>query len=90
VQNSDDAVVPVDWVATGCLLIHRNVFSAIREKFGDSLRVKTPDYDYDYFREFDAERGEDVSFCLRAKDAGHQAHIDLGLPVYHVGYKIYG
>lgn len=90
VQNSEDAVVAVDWVATGCLLIHRNVFSAIREKFGDSLKVKTPDYDYDYFREFDAERGEDVSFCLRAKDAGHQAHIDLGLPVYHVGYKIYG
>jgi hypothetical protein len=90
VQNSEDAVVAVDWVATGCLLIHRKVFSAIREKFGDSLKVKTPDYDYDYFREFDAERGEDVSFCLRAKEAGEQAHIDLGLPVYHVGYKIYG
>ena len=90
VQNSDDAVVAVDWVATGCLLIHRKVFHAIREKFGDSLKVNTPDYDYDYFREFDAERGEDVSFCLRAKDAGHQAQIDLGLPVYHVGYKIYG
>ena len=90
VQNSEDAVVPVDWVATGCLLIHRKVFDAIRETFGDSLEVNVPDYDYDYFREFDAERGEDVSFCLRAKEAGHQAHIDLGLPVYHVGYKIYG
>jgi hypothetical protein len=90
VQNSEDAVVAVDWVATGCLLIHRKVFDAIREHFGDSLKVNVPDYDYDYFREFDAERGEDVSFCLRAKDAGHQAHIDLGLPVYHVGYKIYG
>lgn len=89
-QISEDAVVPVDWVATGCLLIHRKVFEDIRAKFGDSLKINSTDYDYDYFREFDAERGEDVSFCLRAKDAGHQPHVDLGLPVYHVGYKIYG
>jgi len=85
----EDAIVPVDWVGTGCMLIHRKVFNDIKEKFGDTLKIDVPDYDYDYFRPFDSARGEDVSFCLRAKDAGHQPHVDLGLPVFHVGYKTY-
>jgi hypothetical protein len=85
----EDAIVPLDWVGTGCMLIHRRVFTSIREKFGDSLKIDVPDYDYDYFRPFDSARGEDVSFCIRAKEAGHQPHIDLGLPVFHVGFKTY-
>jgi hypothetical protein len=85
----EDAVVPVDWVGTGCMLIHRKVFDDIRAKFGDDLKIDVPDYDYDYFRPFDSARGEDVSFCIRAKEAGHQPHVDLGLPVYHVGYRCY-
>ena len=85
----EDAVVPVDWVATGCMLVHRKVFEDIRAKFGDELKIKVPDYDYDYFRPFDSAHGEDVSFCKRAKQAGHQPHLDLGLPVSHLGYKTY-
>jgi len=85
----EDAIVPVDWVGTGCMLIHRKVFNDIKEKFGDELKIDVPDYEYDYFRPFDSARGEDVSFCIRAKKAGHQPHVDLGLPVFHVGYKTY-
>ena len=85
----EDAVVPVDWVGTGCMLIHRKVFEDIKAKFGDSLRINVPDYEIDYFRPFDSARGEDVSFCIRAKEAGHQPHLDLGLPVFHVGAKTY-
>jgi hypothetical protein len=85
----EDAIVPVDWVATGCMLIHRKVFLSIREKFGDFLKIDATDYEYDYFRPFDSKGGEDVAFCKRAKQAGHQAHIDLGIPIYHVGYKTY-
>jgi len=85
----EDKVVEVDWVGTGCILIHRKVFEDIRSKFGDELKIDVPDYDYDYFRPFDSAHGEDVSFCKRAKDAGHQSHLDLGLPVFHVGYKTY-
>lgn len=33
--------------------------------------------------------GEDVSFCLRAADAGHPAHVDLGLWCGHVGSAVY-
>ena len=34
--------------------------------------------------------GEDVTFCLRAREAGHQPFIDFGLVVGHVGYHVYG
>lgn len=85
----EDRVVPVDWVGTGCILIHRKVFESIRSHFGDSLRIDVPDYEYDYFRPFDSANGEDVSFCRRAKEAGHQPHLDLGLPVFHVGFKTF-
>lgn len=88
-KTYDDAVVPVDWVGTGCMLVHRKVFEDIRKHFGDKLKIDVPDYDFDYFRPFDSARGEDVSFCLRAKEAGHQTHVDLGLPVFHVGFKTY-
>jgi hypothetical protein len=34
--------------------------------------------------------GEDVSFCLRAKAAGHQPYVDLGLVCGHIGTCVYG
>ena len=34
--------------------------------------------------------GEDVQFCLRAGEAGHQPHVDLGLICGHIGTTVYG
>ncbi len=34
--------------------------------------------------------GEDVSFCLRAADAGHTPHVDMGLLCGHIGSMVYG
>lgn len=34
--------------------------------------------------------GEDVQFCIRARQAGHIAHVDLGLVCGHVGHAVYG
>lgn len=84
----EDAVVPVEWVATGCMLVHRTVFEDIAKKFPE-LAPKKPDSPFDYFHPMSSGEGEDVSFCKRAAAAGHQPHIDLGLPVFHVGYKVY-
>jgi hypothetical protein len=70
-RSYPDEIVPVDWIGSGCMLIHRRVFADIGERQGGFFY---PD---------------DISFCKRAKDAGHQPHIDLGIPVFHVGYKSY-
>ncbi len=83
-----DEVAPVDWVATGCMLVHRKVFQDIEEKYPE-LKSPITNGEFDYFHPINSVTGEDVSFCKRAKQAGHQAHIDLGLPVFHVGYKTY-
>jgi hypothetical protein len=83
-----DRIVPVDWVATGCMLVHRKVFDAIREQFPQLAPEKAGE-PFDYFHPISSKMGEDVSFCQRAKQAGHQPHIDLGIPVFHVGYKVY-
>lgn len=87
-KNYEDAIVPVDWVATGCILIHRRVFTDIEKKFLE-LKPEKPGDPFDFFHPIKSTMGEDVSFCYRAKQAGHQPHIDLGLPVFHVGYKTY-
>jgi hypothetical protein len=34
--------------------------------------------------------GEDVQFCIRATQAGHQAHVDLGCLCGHIGSYCYG
>lgn len=70
-KSYPEEIVPVDWIGSGCMLIHRRVFTDIGERQGGFFY---PD---------------DASFCKRAKEAGHQAHIDLGIPVFQIGYKSY-
>lgn len=36
------------------------------------------------------DQGEDVSFCIRASQAGHQPHVDMGLIVGHQGSFVFG
>ena len=84
----NDRVVPVEWAGTGCMLIHRKVLEAIKAK-NPELASKNPQIPFDFFRPNEFTEGEDISFCRRAKAAGHQPHVDLGLPVFHVGYKTY-
>ena len=87
-RQYDDFIVPVDWIGTGCLMIHRKVFMDMQEKFPE-LATNDPLAPFDYFLPMKGHVGEDIAFCHRAKQAGHQTHIDLGTPIYHVGYKTY-
>lgn len=34
--------------------------------------------------------GEDVTFCVRAAQAGHQPHVDMGLICGHIGHHVFG
>lgn len=83
-----DKVIPVDWVGTGAMLVHRRVFADMAQKFPE-LETTQPDMKFDFFRPGEGGLGEDISFCRRAKACGHQPHVDLGIPLAHLGYKAY-
>jgi hypothetical protein len=83
-----DRVVPIDWIGTGCLLAHRKVFEDVQKAYPE-LKSNDASIPFDYFLPMGKGMSEDVSFCTRAKKAGHQPHIDLGIPVKHLGYKTY-
>jgi hypothetical protein len=84
-----DIVSPCKWVGTGCILIHRKVFEDIK-KTQPELKPEQANQPFDFFRPLGAGVGEDISFCTRAEKAGHQPHIDFGIPLYHVGYHCFG
>lgn len=81
-------VRPANWVGTGCLLISRDVFLGIQQKFPELAPSGQRKW-WDYFLPTD-HGGEDVSFCTRAMQVGHQPWLDLGTQCLHVGWSCYG
>jgi hypothetical protein len=84
-----DIVRPTNWVATGCMLVHRSVFEDIiktQPEIALEQNIATElGYRYGFFDPIHGQMGEDVSFCMRAKKAGHQPYIDLAVYPGHVG-----
>jgi hypothetical protein len=89
------------WVATGCMLSHRSVFEDIQKAYPE-LAPKTISYEamdgqkvtrkqevWDYFRKFEG-CGEDVSFCFRARKAGHKVYLDHAVKCLHAGGNAWG
>lgn len=87
-QGPQDKIVPVEWAATGCLLVHRQVYLDIREKRPD-LAPKHEEQPFDYFGHKVGQGGEDAAFGILAKECGHQSYLDLGCWVGHVGNFCY-
>ena len=90
-QGPTDAIVPVTWVATGCMLVHRSVYTDILDKklaptVEASLQLG---YKHGFFSPIQPGMGEDVSFCHRAKAAGHQPWLDYAVQPGHVGKAVY-
>jgi len=80
-KQYEDAIVEVDWLGSGAMLVHRKVFEDISQS--------NPDIGSNYFHPLDAKTNDDMSFCIRAKQSGHPAFIDLSVPAFHIGYKTY-
>jgi len=84
---------PCSWVATGAMKIHRSVFEKIMsvapEKFPDIIPTKEGRA-WGFFNTMGQGMGEDVSFCVRAGQAGIQPYVDTSLVCLHQGNFNYG
>jgi hypothetical protein len=85
----DNQVVELAATGTGCLLVHRDVLEDMRMKSAGSIHSW---FGYDQYTT-DAgewELGEDVSFCLRAREAGWKVYVDTTMHVgHHKSSKVY-
>lgn len=78
----------VDWVATGCMLIHRDVFLDVRAKYSH-LEPKNPEDPFPFFTPDADNTGEDISFCKRVIDSGQEIYLDQECVVGHIGRIMY-
>jgi hypothetical protein len=88
-QSFGNYCMPCDWVGTGCLLIHRNVFKKMMFSFPE-LAPTSADMPWNFFQPMTDGRGEDIAFCARAREVGIQPYVDTQLQAIHVGYGTYG
>ena len=83
-------VAQVAATGTGCLLVHRSVLQDMFDKSGGS---KNCWFGFDIRHGASGKEwalGEDVSFCLRAGEAGHSVHVDTTCHVgHHKGPKVW-
>jgi hypothetical protein len=78
-----DALLRVDATGAACLLVHRSVFQAIL--------ANRPNTAFPWFAEAELpnpagearEIGEDITFCMRAAEAGFPVYVDTSIRVGH-------
>ncbi len=95
---NDQTPVPVKWIATGCVAVHRRVFEAMAETMPllhatDGIRAF---YNFYHSMEYDVggETGkillsEDYAFSERAKALGFTSYINPAIRMGHVGPYVY-
>lgn len=85
-----NVVDPVGWIGFGCTLVHRKVFEDIIAKqdvaITNTAYAQKFGFSYGFFNYIDDESSEDVSFCVRAKESGHQAFVDMAVMPIHMGH----
>ena len=89
----DPTPVPVKWVATGCLAVHRRVFEKMAETLPllhemDGERAFYPFYQSMIYDDPNAGKillSEDFAFSQRAKDLGFTCYINPAIRLGHIG-----
>ncbi len=71
-----DAVVRCDGTGAACLLIHRGVLERMEERYGPAW--------FDRIPARDGSVGEDLSFCMRARELGIPVHVHTGVRTTHM------
>lgn len=87
-QFPENALLDVDTVGSGCLLIHRSVLEKMQQQplkpyhpwfhWGVDRRGLDPD---------DQCMSEDFNWCLHAKKLGYRVLVDTSIQCKHVGYS---
>lgn len=86
-------LLPRDWVGTGFLLTHRSVFEDMQKKFPELAPKQDSQNPWERVWQYfypDKMHAEDVSFCARAREAGHQPYVDCSVVVFHLGTTAFG
>lgn len=71
-RNWDDNIIDIDGCGAACLLVRTKVFEDVRKKFGLCF---TPAFCL----------GEDLAFCVRARQVGYTVYCDTRQRVGHLG-----
>ena len=93
----DPTPVPVKWIATGCLAVHRRVFEKMAETMpllhaSDGPRAFYPFYQSMIYDDPDHGKillSEDFAFTERAKALGFTAYINPAVRVGHMGAYVH-
>jgi hypothetical protein len=78
-----EALIKVDAVGAGCLLVHRDAYLEIEKRHPNRA---APWFDYSIMAGM--RIGEDMMFCIRAMDAGLQIHTDTSTRVGHIKPRV--
>lgn len=91
----DSAPVPVPYVSSGFMAIHRRVFAKLRDTL-PLCQNKSPDPFWPFYMPFVAEHegetiylSEDWALCQRAREAGFGVWLDPTIRLGHVGDTLY-
>lgn len=90
-----DQIHEVPWAGTGFLLVHRDVYQAIKadDQFSDLKPFEDPTQPHrktwDFFRP-NEKGGEDVAFCDRAAKVGYKTYLHTGVQALHIGNIAFG
>jgi phospholipid N-methyltransferase len=74
-SNPPEALVPVDAIGTGCIMIHRSVFDEMEQPYWE-YRTR--------------QGSEDLDFCRRASEVGIQAYLDMSIVCGHYALTAVG
>jgi len=74
-------LVEVDATGAGCLLMQTWIFREIQKPW---FRHIPPIYD-ENLEQVQKERGEDIYFCEKAREAGFRIFVDTGIDIGHLG-----
>lgn len=83
-----NSLYPVDYVATGCALVHRSVYESIQQKFPE-LAPKHEKEPWNFFGNAVESSGEDIHFCKLAAAAGHVSYLDTAVFCGHIGENVF-